>query len=148
LFGRDSSLCALSVLDHPDRRLARTAEVTLESLRQTRSALGQVPFRVDLVSGYRDFWYPGNLDSTLWWVLATLKMVQLKPDFKSQWQSDIELSITWLRYQDAAEVGLLMQGQRSDWADEMPNHGAVLYSNALWFKVIEEYLRTYGSCSL
>ena len=148
LFGRDSSICALATLTDDDAGLAATAEITLESLRQTRSALGQVPFRVDLVSGYRDFWYPGNLDSTLWWVLACLKLVQTRPALKQAWQSDIEQSLTWLRYQDAAEIGLLMQGQRSDWADEMPNHGAVLYSNALWYKVVAEYVATYGSSSL
>ena len=148
LFGRDSSICALAVLDHSDPELVATAETSLESLRQVRSALGQVPFRVDMVSGYRDFWYPGNVDSTLWWVLAALRLVQVYPDKAARWQTDIEHSLTWLRYQDVAEVGLVMQGQRSDWADEMPNHGAVLYSNALWYKVVQEYVTIYGSSSL
>lgn len=148
LFGRDSSLCALCVLDHNDPELVATAETTLESLRQARSALGQVPFRVDLNSGYRDFWYPGNVDSTLWWVLAALRLVHVFPEKAKIWQRDIEHSLTWLRYQDAAEVGLIMQGQRSDWADEMPNHGAVLYSNALWYKVVRDYVSTYGSSGL
>ncbi len=148
LFGRDSSICAMCVLDHTDAELAVTAEITLESLRRTRSALGQVPFRVDMGNNYRDFWYPGNVDSTLWWVLAALRLVQVYPQKATIWQGDIEHSLTWLRYQDVAEVGLIMQGQRSDWADEMPNHGAVLYSNALWYKVVQEYGNAYGSSGL
>jgi glycogen debranching enzyme len=144
LFGRDSAICALCVLDHPDQKLSQTAQLTLESLRNSRSPLGQVPFRVDMETGYKDFWYPGNVDSTLWWVLASLKMVQLNPRLRVGWRAAIDQSMTWLRYQDVAEVGLIMQGQRSDWADEMPNHGAVLYSNALWYKVVTEYGKTYG----
>ena len=148
LFGRDSSICSWSVLAHPDQELVKSAVITLESLRQSRSELGQVPFRVDMASGYRDFWYPGNVDSTLWWVLAALAYVQVNPDKAPIWQRDIEHSLTLLRYQDVSEVGLIMQGQRSDWADEMPNHGAVLYSNALWYKVAKDYVATYGPSSL
>jgi hypothetical protein len=148
LFGRDGSLCALCLLDYPDAQLATTAVKTIEALRDARSKLGQVPFRTDLSTGYRDFWFPGNLDSTLWWTLAALKLVQMRPKLKESWQRDIELSLTWLRYQDVAETGLLSQGQRSDWADELPNHGAVLYTNALWYKVISEAIATLGSSDL
>jgi hypothetical protein len=101
-----------------------------------------------LASNYTDFWFPGNVDSTLWWTLACLKLVQLQPQLKSRWQPEIEKSLLWLRYQDVAEVGLIMQGHCSDWEDELPNHGAVLYSNALWFKVVSEYLAVYGSNQL
>ena len=148
LFGRDTAICALCLLDSDDEQLKTTALTSLESLRDVRSPLGQVPFRADPAHDYRDFWFPGNLDSTLWWVLAALKLVQTHPRHKTEWQADIELSLTWLRYQDMAEVGLLIQGQRSDWADELPNHGAVLYSNALWCKVVEEYIQTYGPSQL
>lgn len=148
LFGRDTSICALATFDHPDKQLAKTAVNSLDSLRLCRSDLGQVPFRADFATHYRDFWLPGNLDSTLWWVLASLKLAQQKPGIKASWQRDIEMSITWLRYQDIAEIGLLMQGHGSDWADEMPSHGAVLYSNSLWYKVVDEYIATYGSSAL
>lgn len=143
LFGRDSSICALCVLNDSDEQLVKGATTTLKTLRQAASPLGQIPCRFDPQTGYRDFWYPGNLDSTLWWVIASLKLVQLQPHLQPSWRGDIDKAMTWLRFQDTAEIGLVMQGQSSDWADEMPRHGAVLYSNALWFQAISQYLAVY-----
>lgn len=148
LFGRDGSICALCCLDEDEPGLKQQAQKTLESLRDNRSDLGQVPCRINPGTNYKDFWFPGNLDSTLWWALASLKLVQHSSSLKTHWQRDIEHSLTWLRYQDTAEIGLLTQGQGADWADEMPNHGAVLYSNALWYKVVCEYIQTYGTSAL
>ncbi len=139
LFGRDTSICALATLDHSDPQLNKSAVISLDALRQARSDMGQVPFRLNPATGYRDFWFPGNLDSTLWWVLASLRLVELYPQLLTSWQHDIEKSLTWLSYQDTSETGLLMQGQRADWADEMPSHGAVLYSNALWYTTLAKY---------
>lgn len=139
LFGRDTSICALATLDSTDPQLAQTAVISLDTLRQARSNLGQIPFRADPQTGYRDFWFPGNLDSTLWWLLASLRLVQLYPQLADTWKPDLDQSLAWLRYQDAAETGLLMQGLSADWADEMPSHGAVLYSNALWYQVLTAY---------
>lgn len=147
LFGRDGSICALCTIGEDDE-LQQHAQKSLETLRDNRSELGQVPCRVNPSQNYQDFWFPENLDSTLWWVLAALKLAQAKPALKARWQKDIELSLTWLRYQDKAEVGLLTQGQRADWADELPNHGVVLYSNAIWYKVVSEYISTYGQSYL
>lgn len=144
LFGRDTSICALATLDHPDQDLTRSAIISLDALRQARSALGQVPFRVNPSTGYRDFWFPGNTDSTLWWVIASLRLVELYPQLQATWQTDIESSLSWLRYQDTAETGLIMQGQRADWADEMPSHGAVLYSNALWYLALTKYGQVFN----
>jgi hypothetical protein len=49
----------------------------------------------------------------------------------------VEKAFVWLTYQDTNNDSLLEQGEASDWADEMPRAGIVLYTNALWYWFIK-----------
>lgn len=82
---------------------------------------------------------PGVIDSTLWWIIAALLYYEKTQDkaFYTAQKERIEKGFVWLTYQDTNNDGLLEQGEASDWADEMPRQGSVLYSNALWYWLVK-----------
>lgn len=138
LFSRDVGVCVLGMLASKEEELINIARVSLESLTQAQSELGQFPFYYQPENKVIRWWNPGVIDGTIWWAIAFLKYFEYTKDqkFYKKYQSNLERAFIWLRYQDTNNDGLLEQGEASDWADEMPRMGAVLYTNALWFWLI------------
>jgi glycogen debranching enzyme len=81
------------------------------------------------------WWMPGTTDGTLWWSIAFLEYVKETgdQDFYENYKTYLEKAFTWLTYQDTNNDTLLEQGESAGWDDEMPRHGTVLYTNALWY---------------
>ncbi len=135
LFSRDIGVSALGILGSKDDQLIHTLETSLINLANAQSPRGQLPFHIRPAEKIIQWWMPGTIDSTLWWAIAVL---QHKKETKSNnlynmLSTNLEKAFIWLTYQDTNNDFLLEQGESSDWADEMPRAGIVLYTNALWY---------------
>lgn len=140
LFTRDIGASSLGILASQDADLILGLRISLYSLAQTQSDLGQFPFSCKPeVSEVRWRFEAGSLDSTIWWCLGFLLYNESNPE-DSQFFADLKPNFikacNWLRYQDRNQDSLLEQGEASDWADEMPRRGTVLYTNALYYWMI------------
>lgn len=145
LFGRDTSICALGLISTKEKKGLSLAQNSLLSLAKVQSPMGQIPFSYDFTIKQANYRTPGNLDSTLWWIISCLIYIRETKDkaFIATTAHKINQAIIWLTYQDQNEDGLLEQGEGGDWADEMPSRGVVLYNNVLWFKAISLYKQIF-----
>lgn len=138
IFSRDIGVCALGIIASEDEKLLQLLKISLESLIKAQSKLGQFPFYYKPEQDIVRWWTPGALDSTIWWSIAFLKYYKRTQDklFYEKYKDRLEKAFVYLTYQDTNNDSLLEQGEASDWADEMPRRGMVLYSNALWYWLI------------
>ncbi|MBI2410758.1 MAG: hypothetical protein HYV32_02615 [Candidatus Kerfeldbacteria bacterium] len=150
LFSRDIGVSCLGMFASGDEELISIGERSLENLAKAQSKLGQFPFFSEPGKQQIQWWMPGSLDSTIWWCIAVLKNLELtgKRDFYEKYKENLEKAFTWLQYQDTNNDGLVEQGECSDWADEMPRMGAVLYSNALWYWLVRLRVEVEGRTDL
>ncbi|HLD21959.1 MAG TPA: glycoside hydrolase 100 family protein, partial [Patescibacteria group bacterium] len=150
LFSRDVGVSCLGMFASGNAELIDLGERSLHSLTNAQSPLGQFPFLFEPKKNRIQWWMPGSIDSTLWWCIALLKHRELtgRTDFFEKYKTNLEKAFTWLQYQDTNNDGLLEQGECSDWADEMPRHGAVLYTNALWYWLVRLRVEVEGRSDL
>ena len=150
LFSRDIGVCALGMLATGDPELVKIVESSLDSLSTAQSDRGQLPFFFQPDNNKVEWWMPGSIDSTLWWSIALLKHKELTRDdaFFTKHEERLDKAFTWLLYQDTNNDCLLEQGEASDWADEMPRLGAVLYTNALWYWLVRLRVEVEGNTAL
>jgi glycogen debranching enzyme len=134
VFGRDASICALGMAVSGEADLRRAAAKGLATLAARQAENGQIPKLVDGPGAPGDFWYVGCIDATLWWLLA-VDFLGLRPRFARA----AAKALHWLRCQEHPRWRLLQQNEASDWADIMPRTGFVLYTNALWYAVLQRY---------
>jgi glycogen debranching enzyme len=139
LFSRDIGVSSLGILASDDNRLIDILKTSLQSLSKAQSEKGQFPFYYRPEENKIQYWTPGSIDSTLWWCIAFLLYYKKTGDqtFYTTYAANLERGFTWLTYQDTNNDLLLEQGEASDWADEMPRHGSVLYTNTLWYFLIK-----------
>lgn len=139
LFSRDIGVSSLGILASGNDELIRTLEASLVNLAKTQSPRGQLPFHIRPAENLIQWWMPGTIDSTLWWAIAMLEHLKATGNrkFYDAHIRHIEKAFTWLTYQDTNNDFLLEQGESSDWADEMPRFGIVLYTNSLWYWFIK-----------
>lgn len=135
LFPRDIGISSLGMLASGDNELIAGVKTSLETLVTSQTERGQFPFYYQPESRFVRWWNPGVIDSTLWWAISFLLYYKHTHDevFYKKYQQNLDSAFTWLQYQDTNNDTLLEQGEASDWADEMPRQGIVLYSNALWY---------------
>ena len=145
IFGRDASICALGALASGETKLIKFAQKSLATLAEFQGEMGQIPFSVNPKTKEVNYWMPGSVDNNCWWLLACLAYFEKTKDqeFQEKYQENINRAFTWLRYQDQNSCGLIEQGFCSDWADIMPRHGAVLFTNTLWYKTQELYAKYF-----
>src|SRR5688572_14392435 len=141
VFGRDAAVCAIGMALSGDATLAREAATGLVTLARHQARNGQIPKFVDVNGNEADFWYLGCIDATLWWLIAIAWLDRHDPRYglRESLASNIERAIAWLACQEHQRFFLLQQNEASDWADIMPRSGFVLYSNALWYLVKQQY---------
>ncbi len=146
LFCRDVGVTTIGVLKSKNQELIETAKKSLETLTKAQSELGQFPFYYQPETNKVKWWNPGSIDGTLWWCIAFLEYYKSSKDtdFYEKYKVNLERAFTWITYQDQNHDGLLEQGEASDWADEMPRQGAVLYTNALWYWLIKLRIEVEG----
>jgi len=141
IFGRDACICSLGMVASGNKRLIEIAKKSILTLVKYQSKLGQIPYSVNPAKKEVLFYYMGDKDSTLWWLLAIDFYSKYSGDkkLKKKLEKNIKKALTWLFYQDQNNCGLLEQCEASDWADLMPSNGNVLYVNVLWYKALEIY---------
>jgi glycogen debranching enzyme len=141
IFGRDACICSLGMVASQDKKLIAAAKKSLLTLAKFQSNLGQIPYSVNPAKEEILFYYMGDKDSTLWWLIALKFYHKYSGDKKlhNNLKPKIKKALTWLFYQDQNNCGLIEQCEASDWADLMPSNGSVLYTNVLWYKVLELY---------
>lgn len=139
LFPRDIGVSALGMLASDKEELIGLAKKSLENLVPSQSALGQFPQNYEPEKKCIHWWIPGTIDGTLWWSIAYLEYFKKTNDqeFYNKFKSNLDRAFTWLTYQDTNNDQLLEQGECAGWDDEMPRHGTVLYTNALWYWFIQ-----------
>lgn len=141
IFGRDSAICSLGMIASGNKDLIKSAKNSILTLAKYQTPYGQIPNYVKPEKNSVDFWYMGCIDATLWWLIVV--------DFYNRYSNDkklikkldnkIQKAIFWLRCQEHPGDGLLIQNEASDWADNMPRGGKILYSNVLWCEVKRLY---------
>lgn len=141
IFGRDASICALGMVASRDKKLIALAGKSLLSLGKYQSKYGQIPYSVDVGAGQGQYYYLGDIDSTLWWLVALDFYDRYAPDkgLKARFEREAKKAIRWLWCQSTNNSGLLIEPEAGGWADYMPVNGAVLYTNTLWLKVLSIY---------
>ncbi len=135
LFSRDIGVSSIGILASKNKQLILTLKVSLTNLALAQSDLGQLPFYYRPETKQSKWWNPGSIDSTLWWCISFLLFYrEMKDqDFYELFKPQLDKAITYLRCQDTNNDSLLEQGEASDWGDEFPRRGTVLYTNALWY---------------
>ena len=143
IFGRDASITSLGAIASGDKGLIRLAKRSLITLAKHQSRLGQIPYSVNPDKKEVLFYYMGDKDSTLWWLVALDFYNRASGDrtLKKRLAKKADRALTWLFYQDQNNCGLIEQCEASDWEDLMPDNGSVLYTNALWHKALALYGR-------
>lgn len=141
IFGRDAGICSLGMVLTGNNNLIKSAEKSLVNLAKFQSRNGEIPYYVKPEEGKSDFWYIGNIDSALWWLIAIKFFGQHVESAKLEKRlaKNIALAINWLEAQEHPRFFLLQQNEASDWADIMPRSGYVLYTNVLWYWVKKLY---------
>src|SRR3989339_771280 len=135
LFPRDIGVSTLGMLASDNEELINLAKKSLENLVPSQSKRGQFPQNYVPDKKEIHWWMPGTIDGTLWWSIAFLEFIKKTNDqrFYHKYKDNLDKAFTWLVYQDTNNDHLLEQGECAGWDDEMPRHGTVLYSNALWY---------------
>lgn len=138
LYARDIGVCSLGIIQSGNTELLKSLKTSLINLASVQSELGQLPFLYKPEEEVIHFRSPGSIDSSIWWGIAFLEYYKYIKDeeFYNKYKPNLEKVILWLKYQDTNNDSLLEQGEVSDWADEMPRRGAVLYTNSLWYWLI------------
>ena len=138
LFSRDIGVSSIGILLSKNKDLIHTLKISLEMLANAQSELGQLPFYYRPETKQSKWWNPGSIDSTLWWSIAFLIYYEETKDeeFYLKYKPQMEKAFTYLRFQDTNNDSLLEQGEASDWSDEFPRRGTVLYTNALWYFLV------------
>lgn len=141
VFGRDAAVCAIGMALAGDATLEREAPTGLVTLARYQARNGQIPKFVDVNRAEADFWYLGCIDATLWWLIAVAWLDRHDPGYRLRHTlgANVEKAIVWLECQEHQRFFLLQQNEASDWADIMPRSGFVLYTNALWYLVKQQY---------
>jgi len=139
LFPRDIGVSTLGMLASNNDELIALAKKSLENLIPAQSGRGQFPQNFVPEKKEIHWWMPGTIDGTLWWSIGFLEYVKKTDDqeFYNKYKSHLEKAFIWLTYQDTNNDSLLEQGEAAGWDDEMPRHGTVLYTNALWYWLIK-----------
>lgn len=164
VWARDSMLGGLGQMLCGDERAHASFRRSLATLGRYQSELGKVPHNVERVAAdtpvagrsgaesaeiVLDTAHAGCVDSNLWFILGHYYHHALTGDIDtllSAW-SRLKVALTWLRYQDSNECGLLEVHEAMDWADLFANRYNVLFDNVLYsacWRAMGELARVVG----
>ncbi|MBS3093088.1 hypothetical protein J4456_00735 [Candidatus Pacearchaeota archaeon] len=138
VFARDSMIISLGASLLPEFK--GTIKKSLITLANNQSNTGQIPNAVDKFSNRKHHVDYLSIDSTLWFLIGHYNY---KKHFDSQLfsvqKNNIESALTWLKYQDIAENGMLVQQPTTDWQDAFPHkYGHTINTQALWFNILQQ----------
>ncbi|HLU83089.1 MAG TPA: glycoside hydrolase 100 family protein [Trueperaceae bacterium] len=167
LWARDSMLSGLGLLLCDDERAHDSFRRSLATLGRYQSPLGKIPHNVERLAteavpvegGHDgaesagqivlDTAHAGCVDSNLWFILGHYYHYRSTGDeatLRGAWPN-LLAALTWLRYQDSNECGLLEVHEAMDWADLLANRYNVLFDNVLYsasWRAMGELARVLG----
>lgn len=136
VWGRDGSIVSFGANVAQDEKLLESNRRTLATLKQTQNPLGQIPSMIRISPRSVNFY---AVDASSWWIIATTSFWQATKDesFLSEFWPSVKKAITWLKYQDIANTGLVCSPPAADWMDSsIQRYGIVLYNNILYYKAL------------
>ena len=137
VYARDALIASLGGLVSGEERFVRRWFKTMDTLMDRQSSTGQIPNCVDTFVPSRPRLVAfGAADASLWFIL-TLAYGERLLGPCMRFHQAADRAMTWLKYQDAHEEGLIEQQEATDWMDITANRGHVLYTNVLWFAALE-----------
>ena len=114
---------------------------SIELLAKNQSELGQIPNCVGSYNIERQSDVTFNsIDSTLWHIIGhhAYKNAYNDNALFDKYAESREKALTWLKYQDPNEDGLLVQQPTMDWQDAFPHkYGRVLSTQALHYAALK-----------
>lgn len=133
VWARDSMICLLGACAAGLEEFIPSMRASLETLTRGQTSLGYVPIYVDPEGG-RDQGDPGGIDNNLWYLLGHYVLHRTFPieDLLDKHQDALISAVTWLRYQDSDDDGLIEVQEAADWADLLAYRGKTLYGNTLY----------------
>ncbi|MDI6828813.1 MAG: amylo-alpha-1,6-glucosidase [Armatimonadota bacterium] len=138
VYARDALIASLGGLVSGEERFQRQWLKTMDTLMDRQSESGQIPNCVDTFVPSRPRLVAfGAADASLWFILTLAYAELLLQTEFTEFHEAAERAMVWLKYQDAHEEGLIEQQEATDWMDITANRGHVLYTNVLWFAVLE-----------
>ncbi|MBL8057933.1 MAG: hypothetical protein JNK29_14610 [Anaerolineales bacterium] len=141
VWARDAAITALGAGLAGEADLLQAVRGSLDTLTQHQSELGLIPLNVSVEDRTISPENAGAVDSNLWYLLHHRLYYQLTGDrayLADHWDA-IDRALTWLRYQDMNECGLLEVPEAGDWMDLLAVRYNVLYDNVLWHAALRAY---------
>lgn len=162
VWARDCMLSGFGLMLCDDERAHDTFRRSLATLGRYQSPLGKIPHNVahapascvgpreeERTGVVLDTAHAGCVDSNLLFILGHYYHYRTTGDAgltRDAWPQ-LEAALTWLRYQDSNECGLLEVHEAMDWADLLANRYNVLFDNVLYsaaWRAMGELARTLG----
>jgi GH15 family glucan-1,4-alpha-glucosidase len=117
-----------------DAELLAAFRASLETLGAHQSPLGLIPLNVHPGTGEISTENAGAVDANLWYILGHYYHYLRSGDLdylRANWPR-LQQALTWLRYQDMNECGLLEVPEAGDWMDLLAVRYNVLSDNVLY----------------
>jgi glycogen debranching enzyme len=137
IWARDSMISSLGASLLPEFKTV--IKNSIINLKNHQSKNGQIPNAIDNYSERKPHTDFKTIDSTLWYVIGhyIYKKNYKDNSLMKKHKLSIEKAITWLRYQDPGETGMISQLPTSDWQDAFPHkYGYTINTHALYYQVL------------
>ena len=140
LWARDSMISALGALASDDPTLIAAVGNSLDTLSAHQTELGLIPNKIDFDTPPRVN-FRAYADGGLWFVLVTARFLTRFPEHPSAARliDSASRALTWYRYQDHDQSGLIGIQEGSTWMDLFPLRGKSIYVNALRYWATTEF---------
>jgi glycogen debranching enzyme len=134
VWARDNVITGLGAVLCGDPDLQATFRAALDTLGSHQSPHGLIPLNVDPQTDEVSTENAGAVDANLWYILGHYYHYLRSGDLtylRANWPR-LQQALTWLRFQDMNECGLLEVPEAGDWMDLMAVRYNVLYDNVLY----------------
>ena len=145
VWARDGAITVLGANLIEDKELLKTSRLTLETLKNHQTSMGQIPNNFAL-DKKRSTYYA--TDANPWWIIGVENYFTKTKDsdspaarkFLDEFWPSVKKAIQWLKYQIKDQSCLLDTPETSDWMDtSIGRRGKVFYTNCLYWKAIESF---------
>lgn len=139
VWARDSMIALLGGSLVQNKKIHHALRRSLETLRSYQTDLGYIPINVEPKTNKTETMNAGSVDANSWYIVGHYVYWQAFRDkaFLQQSYPSILAAMTWLRYQDSDNCGLIEMQEAAVWADMFAVRGTGLYSNALYYKALD-----------
>jgi glycogen debranching enzyme len=136
VWGRDNAITGLGAIASGNDALIECTGRGCLTLAEHASELGQIPNAYWPALKYQDWGEADATDATPWNVIASSSYYLATGDetFRKKISSHVVNNMTWLRYQDKNNIGLIDSQGAGDWMDSsLRRSGKLLYNNVLYY---------------